>query len=128
MSKEADMDMNDGPWNSFDREAYFNEIMNKPFLSEKTCKLETVIPDLDEISIQKIIRDLDAAILMNALKGASGRVQASFYKTMGKSALWLMLEDMEYTGEVPENEIASAQDALISVYNDLLSKGEINGQ
>lgn len=118
-------DMPRSPWSDFDIELFCDKIFPEPCLAEETALLETIIPGLSQISIQKIIRDTNPHVFTKALMGASGKVRASFFRQMTKSSVWLTNADIAHFGELPLPEIAAAQLAVLGVYNNLLERGEI---
>jgi len=92
-------------------------VMNREYSLRKYApfKFED-ITQLGDKTIQKIMRELDSAILAVALKGAKEEVQEQFFRNMSKRAAAMLKEDMEYMDTPCEEEIEDARQSVIDIY------------
>jgi len=83
------------------------------------------IVNLDDASIQRIIRDLDNNDIAMALKGASDEVKSRIFKNISKRAGEILEENMEFMGPVRLREVEEAQQRVVAVIRRLDESGEI---
>ena len=94
------------------------EIKNMMFVFED-------IIQLDDRSIQQILREVDTKELSLALKGVSEEVQQKILKNLSKRAGDMLLEDMEFMGPVRLKDVEGAQQRIVRVIRSLEDAGEI---
>ncbi|WP_160670699.1 flagellar motor switch protein FliG [Clostridium sp. C8-1-8] len=97
-------------------------------LAEKIKSSMFVFEDiitLDDISIQRILRETDAKELALALKGCSEEVANSIFKNQSKRAAAALKEDMEFLGPVRLNDVEKAQQKIVAIIRRLDEAGEI---
>jgi flagellar motor switch protein FliG len=97
-------------------------------LAEKIKSSMFVFEDiitLDDISIQRILRETDAKELALALKGCSEEVANSIFKNQSKRAAAALKEDMEFLGPVRLNDVEKAQQKIVTIIRRLDEAGEI---
>ena len=80
---------------------------------------------LDDMSIQRILREAEAKELALALKGCSEEVSAKIYKNQSKRAAASLKEDMEYLGPVRLMDVEKSQQKIVAVIRRLDESGEI---
>jgi flagellar motor switch protein FliG len=80
---------------------------------------------LDDISIQRILREADVKDLALALKGCSEEVGESIYRNQSKRAAASLKEDMEFLGPVRLMDVEKAQQKIVSIIRRLDDAGEI---
>lgn len=83
------------------------------------------IGDLDDRSIQTILKDVDSNSLALALKGAPEELLATFTNNMSQRAADLMLEDMETRGPVRVSQVETEQKAILQIVRRLADEGDI---
>jgi len=81
--------------------------------------------DVDDMSIQVILREISTDILVVALKGADTALQEKIFKNMSKRAAELLRDDLEAKGPVRVSEVENAQKEILSVARRLADEGEI---
>ncbi|KEA64302.1 Flagellar motor switch protein FliG [Marinobacterium lacunae] len=81
--------------------------------------------DVDDMSIQVILREISTDILVVALKGADTSLQEKIFKNMSKRAAELLRDDLEAKGPVRVSEVEAAQKEILSVARRLADEGEI---
>ncbi|MNC32374.1 Flagellar motor switch protein FliG [compost metagenome] len=99
-----------------------------PELAEEIKKRMFVFEDIvniDNRSIQRIIRDLENADLQLALKVASEEVRESIFRNMSKRMAETFKEEMEYMGPVRLRDVEEAQSRIVSTIRRLEESGEI---
>lgn len=95
-----------------------DEIRKKLFVFED-------IINLDDISIQRILRDVDSRALALALKGSNEKVQERIYKNMSKRAGDLLKDELKYMGPVRLRDVEESQQKIVNIIRNLEEAGEI---
>ncbi|HBM81509.1 MAG TPA: flagellar motor switch protein FliG, partial [Clostridiaceae bacterium] len=83
------------------------------------------IINLDNASIQIVLREVDNKDLALALKGCSEEVSDAIYRNMSKRAGALLKEDIQYLGPVRLMDVEKAQQNIVSIIRRLDETGEI---
>lgn len=97
-------------------------------LAEKIKESMFIFEDilsLDDVSIQRILREVETKELALALKGCSEEVSNSIYKNQSKRAAASLKEDMEFLGPVRLMDVEKAQQRIVGVIRRLDDAGEI---
>lgn len=99
-----------------------------PELAEEISKRMFVFEDivtLDNLSIQRIIRDCENEDLLLALKVSSEEVQEVLYSNMSQRMAESFREEMEVMGPVRLRDVEEAQSRIVSIIRRLEESGEI---
>ena len=80
---------------------------------------------LDNASIQRIVREVESAVLALSLKGANEEIMDLILRNMSKNAAERLREDIEYLGAVRLSEVEKAQSDIIAIVRRLEDAGEI---
>ncbi|KIL39247.1 flagellar motor switch protein FliG [Gordoniibacillus kamchatkensis] len=99
-----------------------------PELAEEIKKRMFVFEDIvniDNRSIQRIIRDVENADLQLALKVASEEVRDTIFKNMSKRMAETFKEEMEFMGPVRLRDVEEAQTRIVATIRRLEEAGEI---
>ena len=80
---------------------------------------------LDDVSIQRVLREVEAKELALALKGCSEQVANSIYRNQSKRAAASLKEDMEFLGPVRLMDVEKSQQKIVSIIRRLEEAGEI---
>ena len=80
---------------------------------------------LDDVSIQRILREVEVKELALALKGCSEDVGEAIYRNQSKRAAASLKEDMEFLGPVRLMDVEKAQQDIVSIIRRLDDAGEI---
>ncbi len=80
---------------------------------------------LDDVSIQRILREVEVSDLSLALKGCSEDVADAIYRNQSKRAAASLKEDMEFLGPVRLMDVEKAQQKIVSVIRRLDESNEI---
>ena len=83
------------------------------------------ILNMDDRSIQKVLRELDSFDLGKALKGADEAIQDKVFRNMSKRTAQMLKEDMEYMNPVRKTDAIEAQNKILSIIRHLSDAGEI---
>ena len=97
-------------------------------LAEKIKESMFVFEDiitLDDVSIQRILREVDVKDLSLALKGCSEEVANIIFKNQSKRAAASLKEDMEFLGPVRLMDVEKAQQKIVGILRRLDEAGEI---
>ncbi|UAL49164.1 flagellar motor switch protein FliG [Sutcliffiella horikoshii] len=99
-----------------------------PELAEEIKKRMFVFEDivtLDNMAIQRVIRDVENEDMMLALKVASEEVKEIVFKNMSKRMVETMKDDMEYMGPVRLKDVEESQSRIVGIIRKLEEAGEI---
>lgn len=83
------------------------------------------IVTLDDVSIQRILREVDAKDIVLALKGASEEVSDAIFRNQSKRAAAALKEDMEFLGPVRLIDVEKTQQKIVTIIRRLDDTGEI---
>jgi len=83
------------------------------------------ITNLDSVSVQRFIREIDNADLSVALKGSTEEVREIIFANMSKRMAEMLKEDMEFMGPVRLRDVEEAQQKIVNVIRKLEEAGEI---
>lgn len=118
--------------NNMDRAAeknIFDELNHKDEeLSEEIRKKMFVFEDitgLDDMSIQRFLREVDSKDLVYALKGANKEVADVIFKNMSNRSADTVKSDLSYTHNVRLKDVEEAQQRIVGVIRRLESEGEL---
>ncbi len=99
-----------------------------PDLAEEIKKRMFVFEDivmLDDRSVQKILREVDAQELAKALKGTEAAVEEKIKKNMSTRAWQMLKEDIDFMGPVRVKDVEEVQQKIVSIIRRLEDCGEI---
>ncbi len=83
------------------------------------------ITQLDNSSVQRVLREVDQDELALALKAVDADVQDKIYDNMSKRAASMIQEELEYMGPVRVRDVEEAQQEIVNVIRRLEEEGEI---
>ncbi|MFO8044919.1 MAG: flagellar motor switch protein FliG [Halomonas sp.] len=81
--------------------------------------------DLDDRSIQLVLKEIDTNSLVVALKGAPEALMDKFLRNMSQRAADLIREDMEARGPIRISQVEAEQKAILQIVRRLADSGEI---
>ncbi|MGC4029242.1 MAG: flagellar motor switch protein FliG [Steroidobacteraceae bacterium] len=81
--------------------------------------------NIDDKSVQTILREVDSARLVVALKGADQALVQHFLKNMSQRAAEMIKDDMESRGPVRLSEVEAAQKEILATTRKLADAGTI---
>jgi flagellar motor switch protein FliG len=99
-----------------------------PDLAQKIIDEMFVFEDLvnvDDRSIQVILREIQSESLIVALKGASEELREKIFKNMSQRAAEMLREDLEAKGPVRLSDVESEQKEILKVVHRLSDEGQI---
>lgn len=94
------------------------KIIDEMFLFEN-------LMDLDDRSIQLVLKEIDTNSLVVALKGAPEELMDKFLRNMSQRAADLVREDMEARGPIRISQVEAEQKAILQIVRRLADSGEI---
>ncbi len=94
------------------------KIIDEMFLFEN-------LMDLDDRSIQMVLKEIDTNSLVVALKGAPEGLMEKFLRNMSRRAADLMREDMEARGPIRVSQVEAEQKSILQVVRRLADSGDI---
>ncbi|MEW6458893.1 MAG: flagellar motor switch protein FliG [Bacillota bacterium] len=94
------------------------EIRQRMFVFEDIVKL-------DDVSTQRILREVNNKDLALALRGANDEVRQKIYKNQSQRASQMLREEIEYMGPVRLKEVEEAQQRIVKVIRALEETGEV---
>jgi flagellar motor switch protein FliG len=95
-----------------------DEIRKKLFVFEDIVKL-------DDISIQRILREVEGKNLALAMRGSSEEVRNCIYRNQSKRAGEMLKEELEFMGPVRLRQVEEAQAKIVKIIRTLEESGEI---
>jgi hypothetical protein len=81
---------------------------------------------MDNVSIQRVLMEVDNNELAKALKGANEKIQREIFNNMSERAVQILKEEMEYMGPVRLKDIIDAQEKILKIIIDLDKHGGLN--
>lgn len=99
-----------------------------PLLAEEVRRRMFVFEDivkLGDLSVQKILREVDPKDLAMAMRGANENVCSHIYRNQSKRASELLKEEIEYMGPVRLKDVEEAQMKVVKIIRRLEEDGEI---
>ncbi|MCL2346474.1 MAG: flagellar motor switch protein FliG [Desulfobulbus sp.] len=81
--------------------------------------------DIDDRSIQLILREIQSDSLILALKGASPDLREKIFKNMSQRASEMLREDLESKGPVRLSEVEAEQKDILKIVRRLADEGQI---
>jgi flagellar motor switch protein FliG len=97
-------------------------------IAQKLQDLMFVFDDMasiDDKGIQAVLREVDSARLVIALKGADAKLVEHFLKNMSQRAGEMLRDDMESRGPVKLSEVEAAQKEILVITRKLADAGTI---
>jgi flagellar motor switch protein FliG len=84
------------------------------------------LADLDDRSMQALLREVPSARLVTALKGAEPAVREKIFANMSKRAAEMLRDDLEVTGPVKLSDVDAAQKEVLTIARRLADAGQIS--
>ena len=84
------------------------------------------LADVDDRSIQQLLREISSDTLITALKGAEDAVKDKVFKNMSKRAGEMLKDDLEARGPVRLSEVEEAQKEILAVARRMAEAGDIS--
>ncbi len=81
--------------------------------------------DVDDRSVQTLLREIPNETLIKALKGADDELKEKFYKNMSSRAADSMREDLAAMGPTKISDVESAQKEILTIAHKLADAGTI---
>jgi len=81
--------------------------------------------DLDDRSIQTLLREVESKSLTRAVKGADQGVKEKIMRNMSRRASEMLEEDIEAVGPVRLSEVEAAQKEILTIVRRLADDGQI---
>lgn len=82
--------------------------------------------DVDDRSIQTLLRELPTDKLLLALKASDQDLRDKFFKNMSKRAAEMMRDDLDAMGPVKLSEVEAAQKEILQIARRMADEGKIN--
>lgn len=99
-------------------EALAQRIVDEMFVFENLL-------DVDDRSLQRLLKDVDNESLIIALKGASPQLREKFFANMSTRAAETLREDLEVRGPVRVSQVETEQKAILQIVRGLAEAGEM---
>ncbi|MBI5781099.1 MAG: flagellar motor switch protein FliG [Rhodocyclales bacterium] len=81
--------------------------------------------DMDDRSLQTVLREVQNDQLVIALKGASQQLREKIFKNMSQRAAEMLREDLEAKGPVRVSEVEAAQKEILKIVRRLAEEGQV---
>ena len=93
-------------------------------IQDKMFVFENLL-ELDDRSIQLLMREVQSETLVVALKGTSEEMKEKIFKNMSSRAAEMLREDLEAKGPVRLSEVESEQKEILKIVRRLADEGQI---
>ena len=100
-----------------------------PDLGEQIKNLMFVFEDiinLDNLSIQKLLKNVDMKILVLALKKADQSIRDLILNNLSERAKTMLQDEMQFLGKIPLREVEAAQQEVAEAIRRMEEAGEIS--
>lgn len=100
----------------------------RPDLAEQAKKMMLVFEDLvrlDDMSFQKILKQIDGKTLALALKRTTPEIEALVMRNLSERVREMLVGDMEALGKVRLTEVMEAQQKIVECFRTLERTGEV---
>ncbi len=84
------------------------------------------LADLDDRSIQSLLREVSSESLILALKGADEILKEKIFKNMSKRAAEMLRDDLEARGPVKVSDVEGAQKEILAIARRMADAGDIS--
>lgn len=84
------------------------------------------LAEVDDRSIQALLREVSSETLIIALKGADEQVKEKVLKNMSKRAAEMLRDDLEARGPVRVSEVEAAQKEILAIARRMAESGDIS--
>jgi flagellar motor switch protein FliG len=84
------------------------------------------LAELDDRSMQTLLREVPSARLITALKGAEPAVRDKIFANMSQRAAEMLRDDLEVKGPVKLSEVDAAQKEVLTIARKLADAGQIS--
>lgn len=81
--------------------------------------------DVDDMGIQRLLRDINSDSLILALKGADSSLKEKILRNMSSRAAEMLRDDMEASGPARVSDVEAAQKEILEIARRLSDEGEI---
>jgi hypothetical protein len=98
---------------------YFEEVKSLPPKSSETALLEESFKNIDNITVQRILRETSMDELVSALSGASGEIQKSILSNVSKRNFELITDKLINYPIKDIQKIIQAQQKLLTIANKI---------
>jgi len=99
-------------------EALAQRIIDEMFVFED-------LVDVDDRSMQRLLKDIENESLVIALKGATAELREKFFANMAQRAAEALREDLELRGPVRVSQVEGEQKAILQIVRVLVESGEM---
>ncbi|MGO0121698.1 flagellar motor switch protein FliG [Desulfothermobacter acidiphilus] len=99
-----------------------------PALADEVRKRMFVFEDivkLDDMSIQRVLREVNMKDLAVALRGATEEVKNRIFRNLSQRAGKMLKDELEYMGPVRLRQVEEAQQKIVKIIRSLEEAGEI---
>lgn len=101
---------------------------NNPELADEIRKLTFVFDNLsllDDASLQRVLREVDAKDLALALRGVNEDLREKIFKNLSSRAAEMLREDIAVSGPVRMRQVEDAQQKIVGIVRKLEESGEL---
>ena len=80
---------------------------------------------MDNRSLQRLLREIDAVTLVTAISGVSGKTQTKVLRNVSKKLAVELIDEMETLAIPVTSEIADSQKRVLEIMHSLRNQGDI---
>ncbi|MDD4296509.1 MAG: FliG C-terminal domain-containing protein, partial [Ruminiclostridium sp.] len=98
---------------------------DKPVFSKETSLLEEPLERMDNRSLQRLLREIDAVTLITAISGASSKTQTKVLENVSKKLSVMIINEISTISTPIISEIADSQKRVLETMHNLRNQGDI---
>lgn len=93
--------------------------------SPETTAFEEPLLNLNPRSLQRLLREVEISDIINALKGASGKLQVFMIENVSRTVALLIIDELRESIQIPSQQIIDSQNRILEIMKKLRTDGEI---
>lgn len=105
--------------------AFYSEAKNNIHNSPETTSFEESLLNLNPRSLQRLLREVEISDIINALKGASGKLQIFMIENVSRTVAILIIDELRESRQIPSQQIIDSQNRMLEAIKKLRADGEI---
>lgn len=106
-------------------QAFCSEVKDLIPISTDATGFEEVLLNMNPRSLQRLLRDVEISDAINALKGASGKLQVFMIENVSGTVALLIIDELRISQRISSQQVTESQNRIIKSMEKLKTNGEI---
>lgn len=106
-------------------QAFCSEVKDIIPISPDITLFEETLLNMNPRSLQRLLRDVEISDAINALKGASGKLQVFMIENVSRTVALLIIDELSESQRISTQQIAESQNRILEIMEKLRTNGEI---